>query len=260
MSYTHSFVVPAYGDSPYLPECVESLVNQTRPSSVLIATSTPSSYISEVASRFGVPLFVGDHKSGISRDWNFALSCATTNFVTVTNHDEVYAPEYAEKVMAAAEEAHQPIMVFTNYVELRDGEIVPTNTLLRVKRIMNTPLRPKWAQRSKFMRNRVLSLGDPIMWPTVAIHRSRFPNYNFDEKYINDLDWDICQRIAQEPGSFVYLPEVLMQHRIHGGTVTSEGIKQGRRRAEDYDMFRRYWPAPIAKLIGAVYAKAESSN
>jgi len=259
-SYTHSFVVPAYGDSPYLPECVSSLMSQTRSSEVLIATSTPSPYLSDVAKQFGVPLFVGNHQSGISRDWNFALAQATTDFVTVTNHDEVYDTEYAEKVMAAAERAHHPIMVFTDYVELRDNEIVSTNLVMRIKRLMNAPLRPRWAQRSKFIRNRVLSVGDPIMWPTVAFNRSRFPDYRFDEDYINDLDWDICQRMAQESGSFIYLPQVLMKHRIHSGTVTSEGIKQGRRRAEDYQMLRRYWPVPIAKLVAAFYAHAETSN
>ena len=38
----HTFVVCAYGESPYLEKCIDSLEKQTVKSRILIATSTPN--------------------------------------------------------------------------------------------------------------------------------------------------------------------------------------------------------------------------
>ena len=38
----HTFVVCAYKESPYLGECIESLLQQTKKSRILISTSTPN--------------------------------------------------------------------------------------------------------------------------------------------------------------------------------------------------------------------------
>ena len=36
----HTFAICAYGDSPYLTECLDSLLRQTVKSTILLATST----------------------------------------------------------------------------------------------------------------------------------------------------------------------------------------------------------------------------
>ena len=41
----HTFAVCAYGESPYLEECVRSLLDQNVKSRILIATSTPNARI-----------------------------------------------------------------------------------------------------------------------------------------------------------------------------------------------------------------------
>ena len=42
----HTFAICAYKESPYLEECIQSLMNQTVKSDILIATATPSKYMS----------------------------------------------------------------------------------------------------------------------------------------------------------------------------------------------------------------------
>ena len=76
MTYTekeHTWLVCAYKESPYLEECIRSLVSQTVKSRILITTSTPCGHISVVAEKYSVPVFVNTGKAGISGDWNFAL-------------------------------------------------------------------------------------------------------------------------------------------------------------------------------------------
>lgn len=52
MKEKHTFVICAYGESPYLEECICSLLNQKRKSSVLIATSTPNEHIERLAEKY----------------------------------------------------------------------------------------------------------------------------------------------------------------------------------------------------------------
>ena len=56
MSYTekdHTWALCAYGESPYLEECIRSLERQTVRSRILISTSTPSPWLRDMAEKHG---------------------------------------------------------------------------------------------------------------------------------------------------------------------------------------------------------------
>ena len=48
----HSFAILAYKDSPFIEECILSLINQTVKSDIYIATSTPSEFLTQLAEKF----------------------------------------------------------------------------------------------------------------------------------------------------------------------------------------------------------------
>ena len=62
------------------------------------------------------------------------------------------------------------------------------------------------------------------------------------------------RRLAERSGSFRYLPETLLTHRLHPGTATAGGIEAGQRQCEDRLMFRRFWPAPFDAMLAALYS------
>ena len=47
-----------------------------------------------------------------------------------------YNPSYVENLMAYTKNAKRPLIFFTDYAEIRDGNIVESTKLLRIKRIM----------------------------------------------------------------------------------------------------------------------------
>ena len=47
----HTFVVLAFGESDYLEMCIQSVLNQTYHSKVVIATSTPNGFIQGLADK-----------------------------------------------------------------------------------------------------------------------------------------------------------------------------------------------------------------
>ena len=259
-SKDHAFVVCAYKRSPFLRECVESLMAQTVRTRVVVATSTPNELISQVCDEYSLDLRVGSHEPGIARDWNFALESADASFVTIAHQDDVYKPDYAQRALAALGSMRHPLIYFTNYSELRDGREVEENRLLEVKRAMLWPLRDGRLCGSRLVRRRVLSLGDPICCPSVTYSLDNLDRPVFCEGFRGSLDWQAWERASRLEGGFYYDSKILMSHRIHEGSETSALIGDTLRTKEDLEMYRRFWPSPIAHMLSGLYAKSQKSN
>lgn len=256
----HTFAICAYKDSPYLRECIESLLNQTVKTSIIMITSTPSDYISSICEEFNIKLYVNEGKAGIAGDWNFAYYNSDTSLVTIAHQDDIYEEEYAYNILKAANSARKPIILFTDYGELRDGAKVYNNRLLKIKKLMLLPLRFKPFHNSRFVRRRILSFGSPICCPSVTYVKSSLPKQLFVSGFQSDVDWQAWEKFSRIKGSFVYVNKNLLLHRIHRDSETTRIIGDNNRSKEDLAMYMKFWPAPIARLLEHFYNKGEDSN
>ncbi|NCB92997.1 MAG: glycosyltransferase family 2 protein [Clostridia bacterium] len=257
---THTFAICAYKESPYLEECIRSLKKQKQKSRIIIATSTPNEYISKLAEKYDIKVYVNEGEKGITQDWNFAYHMTDTDLVTIAHQDDIYLPGYSEKIIRLMESADQPLIAFSDYGELRDGQRIANNLLLNIKRIMLLPLRLHVAQSSRFVRRRILSMGNPIGCPAVTFMKENLPQTVFQSGFRSDEDWEAWEMISRLKGSFLYLPKIGMLHRIHGDSETSVILGDNARVEEDYVMFCKFWPKPIARLLVKFYSKSEKSN
>ena len=158
------------------------------------------------------------------------------------------------------EKAKNPIIFFTDYYELRNGKKVHNTGLLKIKRLMLAPLKIKIFQRSKFIRRRILSMGSPICCPSVTFNKERFREPLFKNHFRTNEDWECWEILSRHKGTFVYSSTPLTCHRIHEGSETSAAIAETGRSSEDYEMFRKFWPKFIAKLLVKQYGKSEKYN
>lgn len=256
----HTFAVCAYKESPYLKECLESLVNQTMKTNILIATSTPNEYIEQMAEQYGIKVYVNEGESGITQDWNFAYSKADTEYVTITHQDDIYDKEYVKELVAHMKSEKKPLIFFTDYAEIRASKIVTDNTLLKVKRIMLFPLRFRVFWKSRWVRRRILSFGTPICCPSVTFAKSNLPEAVFQNGFRSDEDWEAWEKLSRYKGSFIFCNKILTYHRIHKESETTKILNDSKRGGEDFIMFCKFWPKPIAKILTRLYGKSENSN
>lgn len=256
----HTFVVCAYGESPYLEECIHSVVNQTSKSKVIIATSTPNQYIKEMAEKYDLKLYVNDGEKGLAGDWNFAYRMVQTPLVTIAHQDDIYLEKYGEEVIQAMNHTKRPLIAFSDYGEQRERQRVDNNALLHIKRCLLLPMRIKLFQKSVFVRRRILSLGSAICCPAVSFYKENLPEQLFTSEFQSNSDWQAWERLTRKAGSFVYVHKILMLHRIHEESTTSKIIAEDNRRWEDIEMFKKFWPEPVARLIENIYKKSEKSN
>lgn len=257
----HSFAVMAYKNSPFLSDCLDSLLNQTVKSNIYITTSTPTDHIMEIAKKYNIEVFITDSDRGIAHDWNFSLEQATTKYVTLAHQDDIYLPTYTENCINKAEKFNDTLICFTDYSEMVDNVERKNTLMLRTKRIMLKSFMPfKRNIKSKFWKKISQSFGSPIPCPSVMYNRKNLGSFRFAEDYSISLDWDAWLRMAEITGRFVYVPKLLLQHRIHKSSATTAGINSNVRQNEDYKIYSRIWPGFIVSILMKFYSKSYKSN
>jgi hypothetical protein len=252
---SHQFIVLAYGDSPYLKACLESLFLQRSASDVIVTTSTPSEHISRIASSCGVPVRTAQSSRGIADDWNFGLSCATAKIVTLAHQDDLYYPDFAGETRQLFRRTPSASLSFTGYEEIGEqGHRLPLGRVVAVKRILvSLALGRNEALRSRIQKRSLLAFGTMIPCPSVSFNRAVVGDFRFSDRYEINLDWEAWWRLHSFDNPFVHTQRVLMGHRIHPGATTSQGTRDGRLDAEDLRMFTEIWPRPLASALGVAY-------
>ena len=256
----HTFIICAYKKSPFLSECIESILGQTVRGYVMMTTSTPNEYIYNLGKRYGIPVFVNRGQAGLAEDWNFAYEKCDTALLTLAHQDDIYTKDYLKILLENVNISKKPLLAFANYGEIRDGILENNNVLLNVKRILLFPLKFKKLWTNIFIRRRILSLGSPVCCPSVLLVKENLPSPIFQSGMKSNIDWEAWEKISKCKGSFVYCSEKLMYHRIHDNSTTTEIVSKGQRRREDLEMFCKFWPKWFALMWEKIYQLSERSN
>ena len=253
----HTFVICAYGDSPFLEECILSLVNQELKSQVILYTSTPSDYIEKLCLKYNIP-YHSKVGGGIGKDWNNALSFVKTKYATIAHQDDYYLPNYSLEIMEKASKVPDSLIIYSDYFEEKDGQKIAKTTNLKIKTVMLKGI--NILSSNKIWRRRILAFGNAICCPAVTYNLEKLKGFQFDENLKGNLDWIAWYKIGNMNGSFSFVPKGLMCHRIHQESETSKTISDNTRSKEDLETFEIFWPKWIARLIMRQYVKAQKSN
>src|SRR5208282_3329204 len=98
----HVFAIPAYGQSPHLAGCIESILGQSGGAGrVALTSSTPSAFLDDLARRYALTLTINPKRENIATDWNFALESAAASWVTIAHQDDLYDRHYLVSMGAA---------------------------------------------------------------------------------------------------------------------------------------------------------------
>ena len=255
----HTFIILAYQESPHLETCIKSVLNQTTESHILIATTTPNSHIKNLAKKYNLKVVTGQH-TNIGGDFDFALHSGETPLITIAHQDDFYEKTYAEEIIKAYQKHPNSSIIFTDYYEIRNRRHIYTNTNLKIKRFLLTPIRIKQSLRGRHAKRLILKFGNPICCPAVTFVADNCPKDVFTSHFKCDCDWHAWEILSKQKHAFTFISKPLMGHRISAETTTTDIINQGIRTKEDCEIFCRFWSKPIAKILTKFYQKSEKSN
>lgn len=252
-----TLVVCAYKECKYLRACVKSIMKQTVKPHMLISTSTPNAHIIKIAREFGIDVRVNTD-GGQIKDYNFAMQQAATPLVMLMHQDELLHSSFVEKVLAELNKTEDPIIAFTNYIEMHN-DIVDRkpSVMVRIKRVLLIPLLIKPLARKGFGKRLIQMFGNPITHPTVVCVKGKMPKECFREQYKATMDWDLWERLSREEGSFAYISDVLLCHRMNDENQTAKLFRTTNSRyVEETEIFERFWPGWFVKILMHFYSKA----
>lgn len=264
MKNSHTFAICAYQESPYLEYCIQSLMTQTKKSNIILCTSTPGAFLDNIAEKYKIPMYIREGQSDIRDDWNFAYAKADTEYVTIAHQDDIYHKKYVEEMYRYFEKYPDTILAMTDYKIVNDRNKARGDISLIIKQILKLPLRLSCLADKKVMKLGVQSLGNAICCPSVCYHKSLIQKqrengetgnqtllFQSDMKYA--LDWDTFYQLAHLKGRFTYVPKMLFYYRMHDGTTTKKCLKDHRKTEEEMQMFEKFWPGWLVKIIMKVY-------
>lgn len=255
----HTFVILAYKESKYLEECIKSVTNQSYKSNIIIATTTDNDFIRKLAKKYKLDVIVGNH-TNIGGDFDFAVNTGTTPLVTVAHQDDIYEYDYAKQIVEDYQKHQDSTIIFTDYYEIRGDKKVFTNTNLKIKRILLFSLRLKCLSKFRFIKRLTLRFGNSICCPAVTFVKDNCPKEIFTSDYKCNVDWFAWEKLSKLSGRFIYNKNKLMAHRISAESTTTDIINNGIRTKEDYEIYIKFWPKFIAKLLTRAYKNSEKSN
>ncbi|MCR1928782.1 glycosyltransferase [Enterococcus gallinarum] len=258
---THTFIICAYKESPFLEKCIQSCINQIsvkkQVSQIGLYTSTPNEYIINLAEKYSIPLYTKEGGS-IGRDWNNALSFVQTKYATIVHQDDIYLKNYGEEILKTFELNKTATIVFTDYEEIDgDGKVRKRSVNLKIKTFglkMMDLIQIKWYQR------RIYAFGNFICCPAVSYNLDLLKTFKFNENMRMAVDWDAWERIMKFEGKICFIPLKEMQHRIHAGSETTATTVDKTRELEEFEMYQRYWGKGIANILMKFYVHNQKSN
>ena len=190
----HTFAICAYKESPYLEECIKSLLEQTIKSNILIASSTKNKHIDSLAKKYHIKTYYRDGKSDIQDDWNFAVKQTKTELVTVVHQDDIYYPTYVENILSNY--TGKELMIFVDNHYYIDGKSV-NNKNLKIKKILKFPLTIPGIKNIRWIRKCTLSFGNTVQCPSVTYNKELLKPQRFTSNLKFALDWDTFLKIYQ---------------------------------------------------------------
>lgn len=252
----HTFAICAYKDSPYLEACIRSLKGQSAAADIILCTSTPSSFIKELADKYGIPVYVREGKSSIKDDWNFAYHMAKARFVTIAHQDDLYQRDYLKKLLECWKKYPDMTLFTTGYTVVKGKKLAKFEKVEYIKRFLRLPLRLKGLCHLSWVKKSVFLLGNSVCCPACSYNKELLGEPLFSSPYQFALDWDTLYKLAERPGRFICVEKPLLYYRVHGEATTKACIKDHSRAREEMEMFRKIWPEKAAKLLMFFYKKA----
>jgi hypothetical protein len=204
MNPSISAVIPSYNVAAYLGQALDSVLGQTLPPLEVIVVDDGSTDASAaVAESYGPPVRVIRQKNqGPSIARNRGLDEARGEWVAFLDGDDYWLPGKLEKQVAAIEP--DVVMLHTNWHnfgardEIRDPAAIPVETRYSIEQLFTA--------------------FNPLHLSCVLVRRGlpvRFPTWT---RYAEDI---LYYAEVSLRGRIALVPEVLMERRVHGSSLSA---------------------------------------
>ena len=225
-----SVIIPLYNKEKFVENAVRSILAQTFTDyEIIIVDDCSTDKSLEIASGIisdTITIIRHDKNKGLSASRNTGIKAANAYYITLLDADDLWKPNYLEKLFSLIQEFPEAALFGTNYEELYPGNkaILPAN---------NVNLRSDGIVSDFFASN----LGQPIYCScSICISRNVFEKigyYNENITFGEDVDFNIR---ANSEFKVAYSPEALVSYTMFSeNQITNTNLKN--KTITDFDSY-----------------------
>jgi glycosyltransferase involved in cell wall biosynthesis len=195
-----SIIIPCYNQAQYLPDAIESALEQTVPCEVIVVNDGSPDNTSEVAKRFPVKL-IEKENGGLSSARNAGIKEAQGEWILTLDSDDIITSDIVEKCIERASGGYDIVGTFQH--EFGDSDT----------KWANNNLTPGFEDFKKANQINCCSLYKKEIWEKIG---------GYDENMrLCYEDWDFWLRATKQGYKVGIVPEFLFYYRKHGKTMIS---------------------------------------
>lgn len=168
----------------------------------------------------------------------------------------MYSPEYVSELRNAVANSSKAIAFLSDYIPIKHGKVGPRDKNSKIRRFLRSPLKNRKLASTRFWKRAVLSLGNSICCPSVTYHKEILGDSFFTSEYKFNIDWDTFLKFSEIDGTLLYVDKPLTFYRISDEATSKEFIENHLREKDDTEMFRKFWPEWVVKIIMHFYKAA----
>jgi glycosyltransferase involved in cell wall biosynthesis len=234
-----SVVLPTYNQAEYLPQALDSVVNQTWQDFEFIVVNDGSTddtprILDRYQQRYGF-MVIHQENQKLPQALNTGFCRARGQYLTWTSSDNVMLPSMLEVLVDALDRYHQVGLVYADWEIIDEqGSVIGTARTLDFDRYLL--MRMNYI-RACFLYRRTCQ-------DAVGL---------YDPEYIHAEDWEYWLRISRS-FDMMHVSQVLYQYRVHGRSLTeTKVLAQAEGRSKGYcklsaDFHARPWAWYFSKL------------
>lgn len=236
MKKSVDILLPYWGDVELFKKAVESVLSQTNPGWKLFIfddsypSDEPAAYVSKLNDK-RISYYRHSKNLGITKNFNYALSQATSEYCVMFGCDDIMLPNYVERSLSEIGECdfYQPGV---EVIDINSEVYFPV--VDRLKRL----LRPKQGIHTGEQLAKSLARGNWLYFPSILWRTQSLQRYRFDEKYSVVEDVMVEMQMIMD-GSLLKLDDAItFQYRRSSESVSSkEKQKNGVRFKEESEAY-----------------------
>jgi GT2 family glycosyltransferase len=232
-----SAVVANFEGEQVLPDCLESLANQSlAPSEVLVVDAGSRDRSVDVARAFGARVIETENR-GVGHLYNVGARAASSPLLLAVNNDVAFDRDCVELLAAELEARPERFAADPCQRDWEDGRVIHARSTIRRGPLLRVPL-PGHRIDQNVPEDQV----SPTLLANGAamlVRRERLLVLGgFDESYFMEFEeLDVCWRAWLRGWETEYVPHANFRHRV-GHATTQQGVRAKRVRSAHHNLLR----------------------
>lgn len=221
-----SIMIPTYGDSPFLRETLDSLIQNTRADITnifVVDDASPTSHVKELCSTYlhRIKYVRNEENLGLAGNFQNCIDRSNTEYTLIMGSDDRVLEGFEKSFLSSIEQwPDTAVLQLAVFVIDENGKQLRGLTE-KIKSLISPVGNKDISIAGLNLVNRIL-IGQFLYFPAIIWRTEILTKYPLDLKYKTAVDLDLILRLALENEIFSFSSIPTFEYRRHSASISSQ--------------------------------------